>query len=297
MRRTVVGVSLLAVLGMAAIQAARPTAEVGPPRVHLVTRGQPIGLGQAGGEVAQIVAIGDSVLAARRCGCPGALVDYSHLIGALEHRPALLVNAADGAVKSWDVLAQVNTWPTLRADLSAADIVVIMVGANNFTAPYKRAVHGEAGTDAFAPAAERLRRDVVAIINAVRALRGAPTHFQVLGYWNVFRDGAVAAQRYTPQERTLATDATEAANAALAAAAREAGADWVPLVAAFSSGGDPTAVLESDGNHPNAAGHELIGRELFHAYVGRDAASAAGSPMPARAPAPQAGRTARTPAG
>lgn len=220
----------------------------------------------------QIVALGDSVLSARRCGCPGALLDYSRLVDSRTHHPALMVNASDGPATSRSVLQQMADWPTLAADLHNADMVVLMVGANDFDDAFDAVTAGKPAAVMYGPVADQLRRNVIAIVHQARLLRGAPIPVQVLGDRNDFRDGQVAQQQYSAAKRSAAAAATVATNDALQAAAGAAGASWVPLKPAFEQHGDPTQYLEQDGNHPDAAGNELIAAALFHSWMATPAA-------------------------
>ena len=59
---------------------------------------------------------------------------------------------------------------------------------------------------------------------------------------------------------------TRRANAVIGAVCLGTGARYVDLFKPFEeSGRDVTSLMAPDGDHPNAAGHELIARELLHA--------------------------------
>lgn len=277
-RWQVLGLSTASVAAAVAVGVAAPTPVAHRASVKFqatavaypTTTPPPPPVNQAG---MQVVALGDSVLSARRCGCSGALTEYSRLLDARTHHPALMVNAADGPATSSSVLDQLTNWATLGADIRTADMVVLMVGANDFDDAFVAVTRGADPSSTYRPVADRLQRNVIEIVQRVRSLRGAQIPVQVLGYWNDFRDGKVAASQYSAAKRAAAATATAATNAALQGAAATVGATFVPLVAAFTSQrGDPTSFLEDDGNHPDEAGNELIAAALFHAWMATPAA-------------------------
>jgi lysophospholipase L1-like esterase len=90
----------------------------------------------------------------------------------------------------------------------------------------------------------------------------------LLDYWNVTIDGAVAAHQLDTSERAEADRATRATNDAVAAAAAATHVRYVDTYAAFKGDDgrkDPTALLASDGDHPDQAGHEVIAQALIAA--------------------------------
>jgi lysophospholipase L1-like esterase len=268
MRRRVVAVALL--VGSLALEgcsgvAATPSSsavEATPTAITGQWREAAVGI--------QIVGIGDSVLAARHCSCPGSLTQYARLVGAHERTRTFVVNAADdGPATSASLLGEVRNWPTLRTDLGLAQQVVIMVGANDFTPIFPVVAAGAAAGTAYPPVAERLRDNVVQIVRAIQALPGPVRTVLICGYWNDFKDGAIANRVYTPEERLAAASATEYTNAALRAAASAGGGIFVPVKEAFDSrGADPTALLDRDGNHPNPEGNDVIAAAILHAQEG-----------------------------
>jgi lysophospholipase L1-like esterase len=230
-------------------------------------------------EGVQIVGIGDSVLATRGCECPGALADYARLYGARHRVRTFLVNAADdGPATSTSLLAEVRRWPTLRADLRLAKIVVIMVGANDFSPAFSARSTAAPAAEAFDLVAARVRRNLISLVAAIRTLGGPLTDVLICGYWNDFKDGDVADREYTPAQRVVAAVATEATNSALRAAALTVGAAFVPIKEAFDLRGDTTPMLGRDGNHLSPIGNELVARALLHAQAAGATATSAPAP-------------------
>ena len=87
-------------------------------------------------------------------------------------------------------------------------------------------------------------------------------------YWNVFEDGDVADRQRGPGFADWSDTVTVAANRAICATARTFGDTCVDLYAPFLSADgnrNPTPLLSSDGDHPNAAGHDVIARALLAA--------------------------------
>ena len=114
-----------------------------------------------------------------------------------------------------------------------------------------------------------MERDIEQTISAIHRLRGGRrTAVLVTGYWNVFEDGAVARRDY-PDVGVRATQRlTGLVNDGIRAAADRGGATYVDLSVPFDgprTGGDPTRLLGPDGDHPNAAGQDLIAARLLAA--------------------------------
>jgi lysophospholipase L1-like esterase len=110
--------------------------------------------------------------------------------------------------------------------------------------------------------------DVGDILAAAKNLRGGrPTQLLVTDYWNVFADGDVALASDGPAYLQWSDELTRALNISICAAARSAGATCVDLYAPFKGDGseNPTSLLAADGDHPNAAGNQLISSVLLAA--------------------------------
>jgi lysophospholipase L1-like esterase len=85
------------------------------------------------------------------------------------------------------------------------------------------------------------------------------------GYWNAFKDGAVARTTYTPQQRRAAEEATVAANDAIRRAADATDSSYLSSRQAFAAAGRITPLLASDGDHPSAAGNDVLAHTLADA--------------------------------
>jgi lysophospholipase L1-like esterase len=155
--------------------------------------------------------------------------------------------------------------------LRAADVVLITIGANDFSDEADAVLTHTCGDhDALACSRTHLRRlqdNLHAIVSAVRVRRqGRPTAILVSGYWNVYEDGAVADRDYQQEGRAGSDRLTRAVNRAIQAQAEFESVTFVDLVAPFKGPRgreDPTAMLADDGDHPNAVGHQRIADALL----------------------------------
>ncbi|MGB9376761.1 MAG: SGNH/GDSL hydrolase family protein [Mycobacteriales bacterium] len=199
----------------------------------------------------RLLVLGDSVPAGTVCGCPGFGADLA------ARMPAVLNNAAQPGLTSAGLLAQVES-PTMARVLDAADIVTITIGANDFD-------HSHAADDSCAslgcyqPALQQLTSNMNAVLGRVLAQTRPGTKVVLTGYWNVFLDGSVGAQlgaTYVANSDAL----TRQVNTVLAQVARNGNGLYADLYTPFKEDGsaDDTDLLASDGDHPNAAGHEMI---------------------------------------
>ncbi|MFI1996358.1 SGNH/GDSL hydrolase family protein [Actinoplanes sp. NPDC020271] len=203
-----------------------------------------------------VVALGDSVPAGTACGCEPFPQLYARMLAP----EARAVNLAQPGYTAVDVQNQVSGGD-LRADLGAASVVIVMVGANDMAEVF------DDGGD-YPAAADRVRAAVTGIVTAVRRGRRTPVKVFVVGYWNVVKDGAAGFAAYGSDGMRSAESATRYGNEALRAAAEQTGAVYVTTEAAFKGAdrsGDPTGLLAVDGDHPDAAGHEAIAKAIHAA--------------------------------
>ncbi|MFF4991451.1 SGNH/GDSL hydrolase family protein [Streptosporangium saharense] len=216
--------------------------------------------------VRTVVGLGDSVPAGSACDCD----PYVSLVGdALATRQGTGVateNLAAAGLTTRGLLDQLDDDATRRT-LLAADLTIITIGANDFDSDTVTDDDCGPGNDlaCYHDDLVRLRANMDAILARVRALRPRrETRVLVTGYWNVFMDGAMARAEGTAYV-TNSDSLTRAVNATLAASANAAGARYVDLYTPFKDGGDDTALLAGDGDHPAATGHRLIAHEVLSA--------------------------------
>jgi lysophospholipase L1-like esterase len=222
-----------------------------------------------------VVGLGDSVLTALdRCHCPGLLVDYAGLVADRLQERIRVENQARGAATSNDVLDALKS-DRVQGSVRSADLVVLFVGANDFSDAFRKVAHGSPAQYRYAPVAEQLEHNVGESIEQIRQLNGQ-AHIVVCGYWNDFKDGAVARREYSSAQQRAAAQATSYTNDALTRAAQNAHVDYLSTLQLFQSKGDMTPLLAADGDHLSAAGHTLIAQalaDLLHPDAGNSAES------------------------
>ncbi|MFC4066185.1 SGNH/GDSL hydrolase family protein [Actinoplanes subglobosus] len=191
-----------------------------------------------------VVTLGDSVPAGTACDCTPFPDLYAHRASP----GATSINLAEPGFDTTDVQEQLDAGD-VRADIRAANVVILMAGANDMAAAF------DSGDD-YPATARSVRTTVSSIVDTVRREHSGPVEVLVLGYWNVVADGAVGLSTYGPDGLAEARQATRDCNDALRQAAESSGATYLDTSVAFT--GDPTGLLAADGDHPNAAGHRAI---------------------------------------
>jgi lysophospholipase L1-like esterase len=204
-----------------------------------------------------IVALGDSVPHGTNCGC----TPYPQLTaGGLTTTTGQKVTAANDAVAGYttsDVLNQLQADTAVIDRVRKADVVEIEIGANDV------AYSASCGTNTncYAPAIPAIQTNLDAIVARVHKL--ASTHkvlVVLLDYWSVWLGGKYAAAKgeaYVDAAANMTADV----NATIKSAAARTASAYVDLRAAFKGPDyayDETHYLSSDGDHPNAAGHQRI---------------------------------------
>jgi lysophospholipase L1-like esterase len=211
-----------------------------------------------------VVAFGDSVPYAAHCGCPGFVQEYADLAAGNDGTTAVVHNYSEPGTLSHDVVSELRSRKIKQA-VRSATTVLIMTGANDFTAPFGEVRDGASESDEYPPAADRVRANVTRAIERIQDLN-PHAHIVVLDYWAAMKDGAVARREYSPDAQEAAEDATAAVNEALSDAVAHTHVTYVSTLVAFKGPDgdqDPTDLLAPDGDHPDAAGHERIAQALI----------------------------------
>lgn len=211
-----------------------------------------------------VAVLGDSVPAASACNCVGFADLYSRQIAAQIQMPVDVVNLGTPGQTSSGLLASLASGAPAARVVAGADIITITIGANDFQ-------YGDYSAGAcayltcYSGQLERMRAGVDAVLDRIEFLRaGQPTAVRVTGYWNVWKDGAVGraeGKQYSDVSDTL----TREVNAALSASASGHNAAFVDLFSTFrgvDGTDDDTALLASDGDHPDSEGHQRISQAL-----------------------------------
>lgn len=215
----------------------------------------------------RVVGLGDSVMAGTNCGCAGIAQEYGSALGSRDGDQVQVTNlGADGSVTD-DLLEDLQSDSATRSAIAAADVVLVTIGANDLLPELDEWRSAGCDDACFSGPAARMGQNLSKILAAVAAVQaGHSATVLVTDYWNVFTDGAVARMAGGQQQVDWSADITAAANDQICAAAHGAGDTCVDLVPVFKpSGADPTPLLASDGDHPNAAGVQAIVAALLAA--------------------------------
>jgi lysophospholipase L1-like esterase len=233
-----------------------------------------------------VVALGDSVPSATNCNCEGYVEQLGTLLHRATRRPVAVHNDASGGGTSADLARDLQT-PAIVQDLRHADLVIIEVGANDFSLdrvddPACLPVEKSA---CWSTTMDNLRTGLTRIVSNIRAIDRSPqVRVAVAGYWNITVDGAVGAAR--GDAFVTGSDAlTKAVNTTIAGVAATLHAIYVDAYTPFKGDGslDPTSALLDDGDHPNAKGHALLAKAVLDALTSARAV-AAWTPAPAPNP-------------
>ncbi|WP_375430037.1 SGNH/GDSL hydrolase family protein [uncultured Friedmanniella sp.] len=220
-----------------------------------------------------VVALGDSVTAGTNCDCTAFPQLYGLELGERDGADVEVTDEGAGGATSADLLSEL---PDLSKELGKADIVLITIGANDFSDLSDDLLGSSCGGEdhlaCTRTAQADLRRNLTAIEARILAIRdGQPTTILVTGYWNVYEDGDVADHDYNEDGEAASIALTLVANTIIKGTTGESGIRYVDLYSPFkghSGTHDPTPLLADDGDHPNAAGHKVIARALLAATPG-----------------------------
>ncbi len=219
---------------------------------------------------ATLVGLGDSVPAGSACGCEPFVPRLGQQLATATGESVTAVNDALAGEDSGELLAALGRPTRTARDVSTADVVTITIGANDvsYASHASGSCGGAGGTACYQPQAATVAANVTALIRRIHDLRaGRPTTVVVTGYWNVWQDGAVA-RGLGPEFVRVSAAVTGLVNHALQQASLEEGATYVDLEKAFTAAGpDDTGLLAADGDHPNAAGHQLIADVIARAVL------------------------------
>ncbi|GAA2829465.1 SGNH/GDSL hydrolase family protein [Kribbella solani] len=215
-----------------------------------------------------VVALGDSVTSGTNCNCSGFPQMYADALQAKRGKPVHVDNLGVGGLDSTGLLQSLNQDDsTAEVATARASVVLLTIGANDFGDHHDDVTSGQCTSDCVADEFEQLTVNLGKILNRIHVLRDhLPTTILMTGYWNVFKDGAVAQQQYPASGRVASDQLTVRTNSAIAAAAHADDATYVDIYSPFEDDAtNITALLAPDGDHPNAAGHALIAQILLNA--------------------------------
>lgn len=214
-----------------------------------------------------VVGFGNSVPSGTACGCVNFVSAYAQMVAAGTGTKATVDNDSVPGSTSADVVNQLSR-ATVQANVKAATMVLLMTGANDFNDAFDQVSLGAPAADTYVPVAAAVQENVTTIVEEIHSINPA-AHVVVLDYWAAMEDGAVAARDYDATAMAASTACTTYVNQALAVAAKATDATYLSTYTAFKGPAgtvDPTALLAADGDHPDAAGHQLIARTIYAAF-------------------------------
>nr|WP_238338150.1 SGNH/GDSL hydrolase family protein [Pedococcus badiiscoriae] len=214
-----------------------------------------------------VVGLGDSVTAGSNCACASFVERYGTMLAARDGRPVTTTNLGVPGLTTAS-LAQQLSEPAPSAAVAAADTVLVTIGANDLSALEDQWDSGGCDAACQGPAVAAMASRLAPDLARIKALGHPGQRVEVTTYWNVFEDGDVADQQRGSGFADWSHGVTMAANQAICAAAQSFGDICVDLYVPFLSADgtrNPTPLLADDGDHPNAAGHDVIARALLDA--------------------------------
>ena len=232
-----------------------------PPKAK--TASAPVGVSRS----IRVVGIGDSVTSGYNCTCEPFVGLYANALANQRGLATSAVNLGVAGSTSSQLLQSVSRPGTFRDQVADADIVLVTIGANDLS-PLESKQPADCPTTCYSPLIDTMAHEVELIVKAARAAQ--PDHSPtvlVTDYWNVFQDGDVGTAENGSAFQSFSDTLTRAASIRVCDATRRAGATCVSLYPPFKGDGsaNPTSLLADDGDHPNAAGHQLISSTLLAA--------------------------------
>jgi lysophospholipase L1-like esterase len=210
-----------------------------------------------------VTGLGDSVTAGASCDCDDFVARYAELTRHSTGSEVSEHNLGVPGSTSADLVSLLSQ-PQTASTVAGSDIVLVTIGANDLAGELTDWQNGHCPLSCFAQAMPAIQANIAELVHGVQRLRtGRPTEILVTDYWNVFLDGAPAAP-LGPSYHAISDQVTRLANTAICAGANSSGATCVDLYADFKADGsaDPTPLLAVDGDHPDAAGHQVIAEAL-----------------------------------
>jgi lysophospholipase L1-like esterase len=214
-----------------------------------------------------VIGIGDSVTSGYHCNCEAFVGLFATQLAAQDDVRTSSVNLGVPGWTSSQLLAAMTKPGAFRNQVAKADILLVTIGANDLNPLESK---GPAGCPAtcYTPLIDSAGQNVELIVDAALAANPAhPPTVLVTDYWNVFQDGDVGTAEHGAAFQSWSDALTRAESTQICHGAQSAGASCVSLYAPFKGNGsiNPTSLLAADGDHPNAAGHQLIASTLLAA--------------------------------
>lgn len=215
------------------------------------------------GTFRRVVALGDSVPSGEACNCRAYPDQVADALAAQTHHDVEVRNLAVAGATSGSVLQDFD--PDALGS-AAGRVTIVNVGANDFD-PLLATQPACQNTACWSQALGTLRTNVGLLLDKIAATQrdASPDRARIVivGYWNVFLDGAVGSAQGASYVQ-ISDRLTKLVNAALAEVGAQHGASYVDVYRPFKGDGerDDTALLAPDGDHPDGAGHQLLAQTL-----------------------------------
>jgi lysophospholipase L1-like esterase len=212
----------------------------------------------AASAASSIVALGDSVPSGYHCDCtPYPQLSATGLAATSGHTVTATNDAVAGYTTS-NVLRQLSSDGAVVDAVRKAAVVEINVGANDV--PYNKNSCGTS-VDCYAPLVAPMQKNLAAIVSRVHELSsGHKVLVVLLDYWSIWLGGTYAREKGDAYV-SAAREMTDRVDAAIKATATQSGSAFVSERRAFkgpSFGYIESHYLATDGEHPNADGHQTI---------------------------------------
>lgn len=202
-------------------------------------------------------------MAGTACGCQGPAAAYAELMTTALGRQITAVNMGVGGATTSSLQTQLNQSST-RSAVAGASVVLLIIGANDLIPQLVRYRSAACDAACYQPAIMNMSNRLNGLLDQIADLRnGRRGTVLVTDYWNVFPDGTSERDEHGAHEVAWGRQVSRAANTEICRVSRENGAVCVDTYAPFfAHGDDPDRYLAPDGDHPNAAGVDLIAAQL-----------------------------------
>jgi lysophospholipase L1-like esterase len=205
-----------------------------------------------------LVALGDSVPSGYACKCTPFPQLSAQGLAASTGQAVTATNDAVAGYTTSNVLKQLSSDTTVIDQVRKADAVEINLGENDV--PYNANSCGTS-VECYAPLVPVMQKNLAAIVNRVRDLTsGHKVLVVLLDYWSIWLGGTYAREKghaYVSAARQM----TAQVDSAIKTTATQNGSAYVSERRAFkgpSFGYIESHYLATDGEHPNATGHQAI---------------------------------------
>lgn len=204
--------------------------------------------------ITSVVTLGDSVPSGTACRCTPYPLLLGSVLAQRQHRAVKATDLARSGETSRSMLTYLDS-PAVQRFVKGADVVVLEVGANDFSsAPLRRiACRNPYAAGCYGSQLVATKTRLNQIVTKVRGMTRA--RIVMLGYWNIFLDGAVGRAQGATYVRN-----SDAVTRAFNAVAHVGNTTYADTYTPFKGNGslDCTGLLAPDGDHPNAKGHRVL---------------------------------------